>query len=81
MTTSVISIKPVRLFPFGLHGVNAGMKEQLAQCIVEDATHLRNEMEHIQWDHVYSHKVKCKFAIEQNMKAQRGRRGKALSFL
>ena len=72
MATSVISIKPVRLFPVGLHGVNAGIKEQLAHCTVEDANHLRNEMEHIQWDYVYSHKVKCKSILEQNMKAHRG---------
>jgi len=52
MVISVITIKPVQLFPVGLHGVNAGIKEQLAQCIVEDATHLRNEMEYIQWEHV-----------------------------
>jgi hypothetical protein len=81
MTTLVTSIKPVRLFPVGLQGVNAGIKEQLAQCIVEDANHLRNEMEHIQWVHVYSHKFKCKFNLEQNMKAQRGSRGTDLLFL
>ena len=52
MVISVISIKPVQLFPLGLHGVSAGIKEQLAQCIVDDATHLRNEMEHIQWEYV-----------------------------
>jgi hypothetical protein len=30
MTTLVISIKPVRLLPIGMHGVNAVVKEQLA---------------------------------------------------
>jgi hypothetical protein len=81
MNTSVISIKPVQLFPVGLHGVNAGIKEQLAQYIVEDTTHLRIKMTHIQWEHVYGHKVKCNFPLEQNMKAQRGRRGTVLLFL
>jgi len=81
ITTLVISIKPFRLFPVGFHGVNAGIKEQLEQCIVEEATHLRNKMEHIQWEHVYSHKVECKFTLEQNMKVQRGSRCTALLFL
>ena len=81
LVTSVVSIKPVRLFPVGLHGVNIGITEQPAQCIVEDTTHLRNEMERIQWEHVYSHKAKCKFTLEENMKAQKGRRFTTLLFL
>ena len=80
MATLVISIKPVRLFPVGLHGVNAGIREQLAQCVVKDATYLRNEMEHIQLDHVYIHKDKFNFTLEQNTKAQRGSKCRLYSF-